>query len=156
MRGRILAVASSWSGRPFLLISITTSAWSVPSFGLIALTLPTWTPAIRTGELTRRPLEDSNTALRRKPWVNGMSLVKPRNTAIEDDRERDQPDGEGAAAGAAAAGGDGHYFVPSVRFGCLPGTLPITLRLVSHGSLPASHSFVWPGAPVFGYGSECR
>ena len=67
MRGRILAVASSCSGRPFLLISITTSAWSVPSFGLISLTLPTWTPAIRTGELTRRPLEDSNTAVRRKP-----------------------------------------------------------------------------------------
>ena len=86
----------------------------------------------------------------------GDVLGEAQEHGDEDDRERDQPDGDGAAAGAAAAGGDGHYFVPSVLFGCLPGTLPITLRPVSHGSLPASHSFVWPGAPVFGYGSECR
>ena len=73
----------------------------------------------------------------------------------DDDRERDQPDRERAAAGAAAAGG-GHYLAPSVAAGCLPGTLPITLRPGSHGSLPDSHSLVWPGEAVFGYGFECR
>jgi hypothetical protein len=82
MRGPDLGGRVLVQRQPFLLISITTSAWSVPSFGLIDLTLPTWTPAIRTGELTRRPLEDSNTALRRKPCVKGMSLVKPSQTAM--------------------------------------------------------------------------
>ncbi len=81
MRGRILAVASSWIGSPASLTSMTTSVWSVPSRGLIDLILPTLTPAIRTGELTRSPLDDSKTALTRKPLVNGMSFVKPRKSA---------------------------------------------------------------------------
>ncbi len=38
----------------------------------------------------------------------------------------------------------------------LPGTLPNTTLPTLNGSLPASHSNVWPGAAVFGYGLECR
>ena len=73
------------------------------------------------------------------------------------DRERDQPDREGAALLAAAAGdGGGHYLVPSVTAGCRPGTLPITWRPVRNGSLPDSHSFGCPGDAVFGYGLEWR
>ena len=155
MRGRILAVASSWIGSPLSLISIVTSAWSVPSLGLTDLTLPTLTPAIRTGELTRSELADSNTALTRNPLRERDVLGEAEEDGDEDDRERDQPDGERAAPERAAAG-DGHYFVPSVGAGCLPGTLPITLRPTRNGSLPASHSFGWPGEAVFGYGLECR
>ena len=77
MRGRILAVASSWIGSAESLISSVTSAWSVPSLGSTFLTLPTLTPAIRTGEFGRSELADSNVALTRKPCVNGMSFVKP-------------------------------------------------------------------------------
>ena len=64
----------------------------MPSCALTDLTLPTLTPAIRTGELTRMELADSNTALTRNPCVNGMSFVKPRKTATSTIAERDQPD----------------------------------------------------------------
>ena len=32
----------------------------------------------------------------------------------------------------------------------------MTVRPATYGSLPASHSFGWPGAAVFGYGLVCR
>ena len=82
MRGRILAVASSWIGSAESLSSSVTSAWFVPSLGATVLTLPTATPAMRTGEFTRSELADSNVALTRNPWVNGMSFVKPSQTPI--------------------------------------------------------------------------
>ena len=62
MRGRILAVASSWIGSPASSISIVSRAALVPSTGSIVLTLPTSTPAIRTGELGRIEFADSNCA----------------------------------------------------------------------------------------------
>ncbi len=34
--------------------------------------------------------------------------------------------------------------------------LPITVLPRAYGSLPASHSFGWPGEAVFGYGLACR
>jgi hypothetical protein len=77
MRGRILAVASACSGRPFLLIAMVTTAVSEPSCGLTPWTLPTCTPATRTGEPLRM-LPFSNTALISNGLVKGMSFVKPR------------------------------------------------------------------------------
>ena len=44
----------------------------------------------------------------------------------------------------------------SVKVPWLPGRLPIVGRAVAWRSLPASHSCIWPGAAVFGYGLECR
>ena len=46
--------------------------------------------------------------------------------------------------------------VSSVETPWLPGTGPMTFRPGSHGSLPASHSFVRPLPGVFGYGLACR
>ena len=43
--------------------------------------MPTSTPAIRTGEFGRIEFADSNCALTWKPCVNGMSLVKPKNSS---------------------------------------------------------------------------
>src|SRR5205814_125907 len=63
-------------------ICMTTTAALVPGLGSIAFTLPTFTPAIRTGVALRIELADSNTALTSNGLVNGMSLVKPRNSAI--------------------------------------------------------------------------
>ena len=90
----------------------------------------------------------------------------------QDDGEDDHADLDGARADAVlaqgAVGGVGggaaaeHQrrlalrFVFSVTVPWFPGTLPTTLRPASHGSLPASHSFVWPGDAVFGYRLECR
>jgi hypothetical protein len=63
IRGRILAVASVWIGRPSSSICMTITAPSEPSCGLISLTLPTSTPAMRTGEPGRMEFADSKTAL---------------------------------------------------------------------------------------------
>ena len=63
MRGLILACASSWMGRPSLLIRMVTIAASPPfSIGLVAVTLPTLTPAIRTGEFFAIPFDVWNAA----------------------------------------------------------------------------------------------
>ena len=77
MRGRILAVASSWIGSACLLICSVTTDVSLPSPASTLATLPTLTPAIRTGEPARIEFADSNVALTWKGVVNGMSLVKP-------------------------------------------------------------------------------
>ena len=82
MRGRIFSVASRRSGSPFSSIASVTTALSLPSSPSTRLTLPTSTPAIRTGESGRRPFADWKTAFTSYPRVNGMSLVKPRNTRM--------------------------------------------------------------------------
>ena len=64
-RGRIFSSASSWIGRPFFRISISTRAapfWR-PVSASTFFTLPTSTPAMRTGELGLRLLAVSNTAV---------------------------------------------------------------------------------------------
>ncbi len=79
MRGRILARASSWIGRPALPTVIVTITASLPLPARSTfLTLPTSTPAIRTGEPFLRLLEDSNAALISYCGLNGIDLVKPR------------------------------------------------------------------------------
>ena len=79
MRGRILARASSWIGRPALPTVIVTSTASLPlSARSTFVTLPTSTPAIRTGEPFLRLLEDSKAALISYCGLNGIDLVKPR------------------------------------------------------------------------------
>ncbi len=78
IRGRIFALASTCSGSAASSSSSTTFALSLPSTPSTALTLPTSTPAIRTGELGRIELADSNCALTRNPCVNGMSFVNPK------------------------------------------------------------------------------
>jgi hypothetical protein len=63
MRGRILAVASAWIGRPLSSIRIVTIAPSPPRFARSTLlTLPTSTPAIRTGDPGRMLFELANAA----------------------------------------------------------------------------------------------
>ena len=63
IRGRILAVASAWIGRPLSSIRIVTIAPVPPrSVRSTPVTLPTSTPAIRTGEPGRRLFELSNAA----------------------------------------------------------------------------------------------
>ena len=47
-------------------------------------------------------------------------------------------------------------FVVSVLADWVPGALPMTCLPTTKGSLPASHSFGWPGEAVFGYGLVCR
>src|SRR5690242_13195711 len=79
MRGRILARASVWIGRPDSPIVIVTSTASLPfDVGSTLVTLPTSTPAIRTGEPFLRLLEDSKAALISYWGLNGIDLVKPR------------------------------------------------------------------------------
>ena len=91
-----------------------------------------------------------------------MSFVKPKYVSTRITASDDHADLDGAradavlaqgAVGGVACGGRGGRatqrrlalrFVFSVRVPWLPGTLPTTLRPASHGSLPASHSFVWP------------
>jgi hypothetical protein len=64
IRGRILAVASERTGRPFSSIRMVTIAPpSPPSAPSTETTLPTSTPAIRTGDPGRRLFEVSNAAL---------------------------------------------------------------------------------------------
>ena len=63
MRGRILAVASSWRGSACLLSESVTTDVLVSSPASTLATLPTLTPAIRTGEPTRIEFADSNVAL---------------------------------------------------------------------------------------------
>ena len=62
IRGRILAVASLWTGRPLSSIRMVRIAPSRPARSTL-VTLPTSTPAIRTGEPGRMLLELSNAAL---------------------------------------------------------------------------------------------
>src|SRR5918994_6288398 len=58
-----------------------------------------------------------------------------------------------------------HSIPPTTLFGFVidsgispwfPGVLPITACPGAYGSRPASHSRVWPGDAVFGYGFTCR
>jgi hypothetical protein len=98
---------------------------------------------------------------------HGVDLVAARERDVlreaevrehQDRDDRDQADRERAAALAAPAGcaGWAHRAVLSV-LGCwVPGAVPTTVSPRTKGSLPASHSFGWPGAAVFGYGLECR
>ena len=63
MRGRILAVASSWIGSACLFSDSVTTEASESSEASTLATLPTLTPAIRTGEPARIEFADSNVAL---------------------------------------------------------------------------------------------
>ena len=156
MRGRILTVASLWIGSPSSLISIVTSAWSVPSLRSTDLTLPTLTPAIRTGEFE---------AQRVGRLEDGLDAEAVRERDVLGEAEADADRATIASAISPTVSGlrpvrrrraAAITWSPSVLAGCLPGTLPITLRPARNGSLPASHSLVWPGDAVFGYGFECR
>ena len=167
IRGRIFIVASLWIGRPLSLISIVTTAASLPGLPSILVTLPTLTPAMRTGEFLRIEFDDWKTALTRKPCVNGMCLVKPKKTPMHATTSTTSADHEGARAravlarhallvGCAASEHQRCRFVFSVVADWVPGTLPMTCLPTRKGSLPASHSFGWPGEAVLGYGLVCR
>ena len=80
IRARILSVASRWIGRPPFVISIVTTP--VLPTRSIELTVPTSTPATRTGDLGLMFTAVEKTPFRRKPCLNGMCLVKPKNTTI--------------------------------------------------------------------------
>ena len=83
VRGRIAKVASSWIGRPWLVIVIWTWAarhavWSLadglhPGSGVTAVTVPTLTPAIRTRAPGRIPLALANVALTVYWPANGLA-----------------------------------------------------------------------------------
>ena len=64
MRGRILAVASLWIGRPSVLIrSVRRAPWPPWFARSMFVTLPTSTPAIRTGDPGRMLFALANAAL---------------------------------------------------------------------------------------------
>ena len=83
IRGRIANVASSWIGRPWLVIVIVTSAawqalWALadglqPGSGLTPVTVPTLTPAIRTSEPGWSPLALENVAWTVYWLANGLA-----------------------------------------------------------------------------------
>ncbi len=142
MRGRILAVASVWIGRPRLRISIFTTAASEPGSASTDLTLPMATPAMRTGEPGRMEFADSNCALSWNGVVKGMSFVKPRYVPDGDDQHRHETPAE--VVGLAA-----HQEDPSsVLAGSAAAVLPICCCPATYFSLPASHSCGWPGDAV--------
>ena len=159
MRGRILAVASSWSGSPASLISSMTTAASVPSSASTALTLPTSTPAIRTGEFGRG--SSSRTRTRALTWKPLRERDVLREAEEHERRRSRRARSAPTATGCGRRGGGG---------GARPSAaLPSVARLLRaghvadhraarrrYGSLPASHSRGWPGAAVFGYGLVCR
>ena len=150
------------SAGPCSSISIVTTAASVlPGLPSILATLPTLTPAMRTGEFGRIELADWKTALTRKPCVNGMCLVKPEEDADARQDEHHEADREGVRAravlarhalvvGCATSEHQRCRVVFSVVADWVPGTLPMTCLPTRKGSLPASHSFGWPGEAVFG------
>src|SRR5947209_10915552 len=99
-----------------------------------------------------------------------MPWQRAAEREVEDDREQDgrdrggtdRPDAPATPARLAApAPAPDHFPTPgggdvvSVFSPWLPGTLPIRWPL-RYGSLPTSHSGVWPGASALPYGLKCR
>ena len=91
IRGRIFALASACSGSADFLSSSTSTAALEPSRPSTALTLPTSTPAIRTGELGRIELADSNCALTWKPLRERDVLGEAEEQ--DQDARRSRPSG---------------------------------------------------------------
>ena len=176
MRGRIFSVASLWIGRPLSVISISTSAMSVSCVAPDRLDLAD----VHAGDADRRvrrgcSSRSRTTALTRKPFVNGMSFVKPEVRADDERGEHEQADDDGARAAAVLAR-DARLLAPSARSppacsrrrlcvataGCprcrgrssssrcrvpwLPGTLPMTARPSATARCPPRTRSVAPAA----------
>ena len=75
----------------------------LPGWPSTLTTLPTFTPAMRTGEFLRIEFDDSNTALTRKPCVNGMCLAKPKKTPMHATTSTTSADRERVRARAVLA-----------------------------------------------------
>ena len=124
------------------------------------------------GRVDAQALEDSNTALRRKPWVKGMSLVKPgarHARQPSDDRERRSarrsspvPARAAAVPARRARAGPARPRLRPVPSEAVLSPAACRARCRSPCGRPATARCPprtpssGPATPVFGYGSECR